>query len=235
MRLKSFHLLFLIGLLAFTYSCRNREGKCDEFYAKYQAVVAKMNGNKDTLTLIRTLDKIVLDNPKCVDALLTRGDLLFSIDSSFKAISNYKRALSVDTGNVYAAYRLGMAYELEEMYDSAIFFFQKAINRKSIGNGMMDYPDKLQGLSDDRSKYDIESTELMYRQGLCFYYKKDLQNAYDNFNFCILHYYMLEESYLYRGSLYFQTNQTKKGCNDFLEAKKLGNVQADAYLDKYCK
>jgi len=234
MGFKSFHLLLIITIFAFFYSCRIRKEKCSGFYGEYQSIVAKMHGDEDTAILIHTLDKIVLEDPRCIDALLTRGDLLFTKDSLVRAMSDFKRVLFIDTGNIYATYQLGMIYELKEEYDSAISFFQKAINKKSIDNGMMDYPDNLKGLSTNKSKYDIESAELMYRQGISFYYKKDIQNAYDNFSFCILHGYMLDKAYLYRGSLYFQAKQKKKGCEDFLEAKKLGNEDADIYLKKYC-
>ena len=234
MRYSCFNSL-LILLFIFSVSCGAKKQKCSEFYDKYQSLKAQMHGKEDTAILIQALDNIILEDSKCVDAILTRADLLFSKGKVPKAISDYKIAISVDTGNIYAAYQLGMAYEVKEMHDTAIIFFQKAINSKSTGNGMMDYPDRLKDLSREKSKYDIESTELMFRQGISFYYKKDMQNAYNNFNFCIIHGYKLEMAYLYRGSLYFQTRQKEKGCTDFMAAQKLGSKDAEKYLNRYCK
>jgi hypothetical protein len=76
---------------------------------------------------------------------------------------------------------------------------------------------------------------LLYREGISFYYKKELQPAYDNFNFCIKNNYRLKESYLYRGSLFLETNQKEKACQDFFESKRLGNTEADKYIEQYCR
>jgi len=234
MNYKVLHQIILFISIVISGCSQPKRPRCAEFFEKYPLVLEGMKGKPDTAILIETLNKIILRDAYCLDAYLTRADLLAFKDSLFKAKNDYKKALFLDTGNVYASYQLGMAFEIEEKYDSAADYFQKAINNKTIGNAISDYPDKLKGLGSNKSRYDIESAELMFRQGVAFYYQQRLQRAYDNFNFCIQVNYKLDQVYLYRGSVYFQTKQKRKGCEDFLEAKKLGNKDADIYLRKYC-
>lgn len=194
-----------------------------------------MKGNNDTVAMINRLDNILKRDPGCIDAILTKGDLYLALDSLGKAAEIFTGVSFSDTGNVYALYRLGIAYQLDEKNDAAVFAFQKAIKLKSHGGrAITDYMQAANNIT-ELSKYDVNSAELMYRQGISYYYLRNLQAAYDNFNFCLSNNYLLDKVYLYRGSIYYETNQKKEACNDFSSAQRYGNPEANEYLNRYCQ
>ncbi len=90
-------------------------------------------------------------------------------------------------------------------------------------------------LASNENKYDIESTELVYRQAVSYYYAKKLSAAFNGFEFCIQNKYRLDNSYLYRGAIYLTNKNDAKGCQDLFESKKLGNRDADDFIKKYCE
>lgn len=230
-----FYYLFLMASVLVSCAQNNSGDKCQNFNNEYPGFLKIMSARDDTMAMIKKLDEILLKDSYCIDAALTQGDLYLSLDSLNKAAKIFSRISLLDTSNVYALYRLGITYQLAGMNDVAVIAFQKAINLKShASSAITDYMPAANG-NTDLSKYDVTGVELMYRQGVSSYYQRNLQAAFDNFNFCISNNYLLETVYLYRGSVYYESNQKEEACQDFLEAKKRGNSEADEYLSKYCR
>ena len=186
------------------------------------------------MTLIKVLNEIILDDPKCIDAYLTKGDVYFSIVQISNAKNDFQKVLKMDTGNIYALYQMGLLYQYEDLHDSSIYVLNRAIKIKTHGNMLVDYPQVTNELSKSSNKYDIESDEIIYRQGVNFYYKRNLELSKNYFDYCINNKYLLEKAYLYRGAISVELNDIKKACEDFLKAKDYGNVDAQNYIGKYC-
>jgi tetratricopeptide (TPR) repeat protein len=189
--------------------------------------------NSDTSHLIEVLNNVISKDSLCVNALLTRGDIFFDIDSLNLAKQDYFKVLSLDSINVYSMYQLGQLFNVEEKYDSAIVFFQEAIDLKSNGNFILDRTNEK---IDPQAKYDIAANELMFSQGLSFYYKRRLNDALNDFTYCIVQKYKLDKSYLYRAAILIELKSDQgNACSDLYEAKKNGSKEADMYITKYCK
>ena len=209
-----------------------RTENCNNFSVKYSELT---NGKSlDTVQAMRLIDKILQRDPKCIDALLTKGDLLISKNMFSQARKNYTEVNLADTSNAYALYKIGVTFQLDNDDDSAILFFEKALAKKRHGNAIIDYPKTNEQLSTEKNKYDIPTGEILFREGISLYYNKTYQSAVDNFNFCISHNYLLDKSFLYRGAIYMEIDQKERACQDFADAKKLGNKDAQEYLNKYC-
>lgn len=216
-------------------SCGQKDkGNCQEFNEQYAKIYSKSNGKPDTLTLMKALNEIIVNDRKCVDAYLTRGDIYFSIDQSSNAKNDFQQVLRLDTANVYALYQMGLLYQYEGLHDSSIYVLNKAIKIKTHGNMLIDYPQVTNELSTSDNKYDVESTEIIYRQGVNFYYKRNLELSKSYFNYCINSKYLLDKVYLYTGAISIELNDKKKACEYFLKAKDFGNIDALNYIEKYC-
>jgi tetratricopeptide (TPR) repeat protein len=218
---------FLICLIQFT-SCAQKAEKCSLFYKAFGS-----NKNSDTATLVAALNEVLLRDSFCVDGLLTRGDILFNIDSIQPAKHDFSRVLYLDSSNVYAMYELGQLFNYEGKFDSSIYFFQMALDRKTIGDYFFDRPNKR---LDPGAKYDVDATELLFAQGVAFYYKRDLRSALYNFNYTISNNYRLDKSHMYRAAIFIELRDKKNDpCPDLLEAKKNGSKEVDLDIAKYCK
>ena len=207
---------------------------CSAFKKKYPDALRAVSGKADTTFLIRTLTDIITNDSFCIDPYLTRGDLFWYLDSTEQAKADYLKAISLSRNNVYAQYRMGLVYYYDDKFDSAIYYFQQAIDNKTHNGAVVDYPGYRERIGSDENKYDIPYVEIIYKQGISYYYKGAFKEARQNFSFCIERYYMLSDSYLYRGAILLEINDKKSACQDFENAKKNGNKLANEYLEKYC-
>ena len=207
---------------------------CSAFRKKYPEALRAVFGKADTAFLIRTLADIITSDSFCIDPYLTRGDLFWYLDSTHQAKADYLKAISLSRNNVYAQYRMGLVYYYDDKFDSAIHFFQQAIDSKTHNGAVVDYPDYREGLGSDENKYDIAYAEIIYKQAISFYYKGAFIEAKQNFGFCIERHYMLSDSYLYRGAILLEMNDKKSACQDFENAKKNRSKLANEYLENYC-
>ena len=222
-------MLFLYSLI---FSCKENCQQIVEDCLQYEKI---FNKNHDTAYLVKSLNKAPIKAEACIDAYFTRGDIFFSINYLNWAKSDYYSALMLEPNNVYGLFRIGLLFQETEKFDSSIYYFQKAINRKTKGSFIVDEPNNKGILSNNDGKYDIQSTEIIFQQGISYYYNRNLKEAMINFNHCISHNYMLEDAYKYRGAIYAETNEIKKACYDFSQSKLLGNDDVDDLINKYCK
>jgi len=233
--LKTFvYLKTMFVFLLMTGCGHEKNNNCSTFKNRYPDALRAMSGKADTALLIRILANIITEDSFCIDAYLTRGDLFWHLDSTEQAKADYLKAISLSRNNVYAQYKMGLVYYYDDRFDSAIHFFQRAIDSKTHNGAVVDYPEYQEGLGSDENKYDIPYIEIIYKQGMSFYYKKAFKEAKENFSLCIEKYYMLSDSYLYRGAIFLETDDKKNACKDFVNAKKNGNKLANEYLQKYC-
>lgn len=228
------YLVILAGLL-FSRCSESPKNKCSEFYDNYPRIISRMGNSPDTILLVNFLSKMLDKDSQCLDALLTRADLYLAVGKVQEAKEDLYRIISLDTGNVYALFKLGLAFQNESKDYAALYYFQKAIRIKSRGNTAINYYNQDNGLSDRKSKYDIDYDLIIYKQGVSFYFNRDLKSSFINFNYCIQKKFMLDRSYLYRGAIYLETNRKESACKDFLEAKKWGSQDAEDYLLHFCK
>jgi tetratricopeptide (TPR) repeat protein len=215
------------------FSCNRPTTKdpCKEF--KSLDIKIKEKGQQDRDKSLKMLNEVIRKQSGCIDAHLTRADLYVDLDSLQLAEEDYKRVLQIDADNIYALYQLGVVSNINGNHAASILYLEKAFDLKQKGGIVIDYKTDTPELSVDI--YDIESSEIVYRLALAYYYKRDIKNAFKSLNFCIENGYLLSESYFYRGALYLETNQYAKACLDFTQSTEYGNVQAKEYKRNYCE
>ena len=218
---------FLILLVC----CKQANRECQDISLEYSKLISK---EIDPLGRINFLNGYLLKNPFCKDAYLLRGDLFLERDSLNEARRDFEKVIAIDNNNVYALYKKGFIHSLADEEDSAIVYYNRALELKKYKSTVIDYPDD-PGFEGSQHKYDIDYYQLLYRLGESYYYKTDLPNALRNFTACIDGNYLLDKSYLYRATIYLGLKKTKEACEDLTESINLGNKDATQYYSKHCK
>lgn len=227
---------FVIWLIIFVpTSCNNKEEiRCSTFLQDYSKFI-EPESTSDTITLIKTLTKTLMYDSNCIDAYLERADIYYMKDSTLlDALNDYKKVISINAENVYANYRAGCVFFEWESYDTAIYYFKRSIDLKTYKGTIINYNKSDFGVDNYKSKYDVDFNLLKYKIGQAQYYSADFASSIASFSFCISNKYSLDKSFLYRGAAYLELNKPNRACLDFIESNKLGNKDAERYLEKYC-
>lgn len=204
---------------------------CTEFDTSFGEILLKHQ--EDTVLLLKELDNL-LRSENCLRAHLTRADFYFAIDSVQKAEESYRAVLQSDSAVTYALYKMGLINQYKEKQDSAVFFLKAALKAKQIDQVIIDYPNSNNLWSTDKNKYDVDKELIFYRLGVSHYYLKNFAVSLEYFNQCMDLKSMLNQIHLYRGAVFFELGDKKKACDDFLFAKRLGNLNAEYYINKHC-
>lgn len=147
------------------------------------------------------------DNPKYVN---NRGLLLFQLQSFDQAEIDLRKALELESTLGIGYNNLGLVYNSRGQYDSAIYFYNRAINNN--------YKDR----------------NVHYNKAIAFINMAEFDSAKCSLNNVIELDPTFAEAYLYRGLCYYKVGDKLNGCSDFWEAKTLGVEEVDEYLE-YCK
>lgn len=225
-------LYFVLFLFLIIYGCNDKSINTCE---KFEKLMITQSNLIDTSKLLLAVNELLENEPKCIDALLTRADLLMSLNDVNSAREDYMKVLDISPSNIYALYRMGILNELKQNNDSAAYYFRFALKEKEKNGGFIDYTNKLKGIENPKSKYDISAIELIYQNGIVSYYLRDMNMALKNFELCISESYNLNQVYLYRGAVFLETGNLDSACEDFHNAVELGNQDALKYSSQYCK
>jgi tetratricopeptide (TPR) repeat protein len=229
-------LTILSFLILFMVKCTDHRRDCGNFSQDYSHIRSQYPN--DSLEWITFLDTYLSKHSECVDALLTRGDILLQSNQIKDSKLDFQNALETDTANTYAMYRIGLIYSLGDEYDSSIIFFEKAISQKSYKSVIIDYPNG--SVADQKKiKYDVDYTQLAFALGRAYYFKENASNAdilkaLRYFTQCIQDKFELGDCFLYRGTIYLSSHKAKEACQGFNEAIRNGNISAQEYLTRYC-
>jgi tetratricopeptide (TPR) repeat protein len=231
---KAFLITAVLLISLVNTGCHSRSNEnCADLLKKYKKIASDPTIRSDTAFLLSYLDEMISKNSGCLDAYLTRGDLFLAKGNLQNAHLDYNSSITIDKANVYAYYKLGLLFQQEDLYDSSIYFLQKAIKVKTKDGWVVDM-NHLNSDLDPFGEYDVASGLLYYTQGVSSYYKRDLRKAFSDFSYCIADRYRLGDCYLFLGAIYEESNKQDSACNDFRKAKLFGNQDADEYLVKYC-
>jgi len=197
----------------------------------------ELNSKKEHRRVIKMSKELLKNNPNDLQILRQLGIAYYDMsisDSSYvnfrdNAKSIFSKMNSIDSSNIFALKSLGVVFYDEQDCDSSYYYFSKALLFKTLDGET--YFDDAPQLND----FDIASEYLMYlRARTCIYLKCNLKGAIKDVQFCINSGYMLKETYLLGGILSYAFDLKEQCCNHLNEAKKLGNEEADFYLEQFC-
>jgi len=150
-------------------------------------------------------------NPNFSQAYSRIGVIHGKLGNIDLAITDFNKAIELDSLNVQAFADRGYAYYLTNNYKKA----------------EQDYDNALQINANDEATY--------FNKGILYYQQKKNEFAFKNFSEAIKIKPEYAVAYFYRGITLLKTNNKNKACKDFNIALQLGYKNAQAYLDQYCK
>ena len=222
--------LFFIAL-SLCLGCQSPSEKCSQDLRRINKLLLT---EKDSSVLVNHISETIRKNVECLDLYLIRGDINLSAGNISAAYKDFSFVTKRDKENTYAMYSLGIIYNEQQKYDSAIAILQQAIDSKTHGSVVVDYNNK--ALMKEKVKYDVEYNELLYTQGMSFYYKRSLKEALNIFSYCISNNYRLGEAYLYKGAIILETRKDDpEACKDIQLAEMFGNKEASIYKKRFCQ
>ncbi|MBP6456766.1 MAG: hypothetical protein KA275_08560 [Chitinophagaceae bacterium] len=162
--------------------------------------------------------------------LLQAGVEAYTMTASFNnAIFLAKKMIEIDSNNNYAYTFASLNYYSKKNYDSALIFVNRAIDNKTAGRFVIHknpeiYPfdENILYLKFLRATYNTDGKTNLKQV------KLDIDELFEKN-------YDPMEMTLLRGNFYGTIGKLDEACVDFKEAKKLGNPDADWYIDRYCK
>lgn len=212
-------------------SSTKEQDTCQFFENKINVALKKVKTKLDSLAVLHSENSKLLKSKSCKDLHLFLADMYYDLGDEKNAIQNYYIALSIDSADIYSLFKLSLIYYDNNNYDTSIHILNKIIDFKTIGIFKVDIDEGAQGIS---KTYDVPLTKIRYYLGLNYYYKGNFQLAMINLNSCEGLKYNLDNVHLYKGAIYIESKQFSKACSEFEIAKKMGNIDAENYLKRYC-
>lgn len=226
----------------------NAQHKINNLFLIYFLLLAGCN---DTYSISTTLKKIEICESKGeykeglynVDKLLKidssnsclhdlRGRFLSYLLKDSEALEEFRISIKLNSRNTSAYYNLGFTYMLLEKYDSAILYFNLALDSKLYSGFKMEVykKDDLNNISHKS----VSDDAIRFQRGIAYYETDTINLAISDFEFCVLHNFQKAKSQMYLGVLYIISGDAR-GCKLLQEAVINNEDQAKLYLEKYCK
>lgn len=184
---------------------------------------------------IAIYDKILIDDPNEISALLNRAADKGMLDDDEAALVDLKHLLTFDSTNTLALFNLGIVLGNLQRYDEAINAFNKAEDSKGGGPVFMErVPNGF--TNDDNAINDVPIEDIIFERGIVYYKADSIRKAYFDFTHCIEHESHLGESYYYRAKTYIASQMLKEACEDLTMAAVNGKKEGvNELIGKYCK
>lgn len=223
--------LLAINIILINISC-NAGKECDIFPQKYQEIYRRCKG--DSSLLIDEIDKYIKLNNNCIIAYLKKGDILFSLGKNEQAALQYREVTEIDPSNVSAFYKYAILQHYMQRYDSAIIFYKKALNLKTIDGAIVDYPPN-RITQNKKYLYDIDHKLIVMGLGESYYFNRNLYEASKQFEYNLKKNFKIGECYFYLGIIHLDLGEIQKACNFLQKSKTYFYDEADSYIKQYCK
>jgi tetratricopeptide (TPR) repeat protein len=175
------------------------------------------------------------------------GFSYYKLQKATEAIIEYKNTIALSPNDGTALRGLGnIYYEIEEDYDNAIEYFEKAIKEDEEDSKPIYY--KLGWLYNDKERYDdaikillkaieYDSEDSGYREelGYAYYQKEEYEFALTQLNKAIALDNASKLGYYYKGLCFVATNRKGEAMSMYYKLKELDSDSATELMDKINK
>ena len=226
----SFHLMrqivIILSILTFT-SCDFKSS------AEYNVEAQKLESEGRYKEALPLLDKAIEKDPENIYALINRGVDKSILEDYQGSINDYTRIIEIDPDNTLAFLNRGKNKKRLGNFQGAVKYFEQAIKTKG---GESFYMDKVENSFIEAGfEFDVAMEEIRYERGIARYNIDSLKLAFEDFSFCLDKNFEKPASLYWRGLIYVAFGMNTEGCADLKEARKLGDLDAQEMIDKYCK
>lgn len=182
---------------------------------------------------IKLLNKSIEKDPANIKALLDRAVDKSMLEQYNGAIADYTKVLTIDPKNCLAMLNRGKNKNRLHKYKEAIEDYNNVLQFK--GGEKLVITKVENSFVDNGFEFDVEIEEVKLERGIAYYNLNQFKSAFEDFNFCIQRNYLLADCYYWRGLIYRAFKMNNEGCSDFRKSAELGDPDARALLEEYCK
>jgi len=162
-----------------------------------------------------------------------RGTLYFETKRYELSKIDFLKALTYNPKNTSYLFYLGLNYFSLERDDSALYYYDLAIDSKGDGEVYLEM--NKEGPFGKYFQDDISMEVLRYYRGVSYYMVNRYNQAYRDFLFAKSKQYKVGNCFLYIGIMQIDLNNKVEGCKLFDSAMKHGNLDAKDYVERFCK
>lgn len=182
---------------------------------------------------IKLLNKAIEKDPANIKALLDRAVDKSMLKQYNGAIADYTKVLTIDPKNCLAMLNRGKNKNRLHIYKEAIEDYNNVLQLKGGENLVITKVEN--SFVDNGFEFDVEIEEVKFERGIAYYNSNKFKAAFEDFDFCIQRNYLLADCYYWRGLIYMAFKMKNEGCSDFRKSAELGDPDAPALLEEYCK
>jgi tetratricopeptide (TPR) repeat protein len=233
------------GALAAFKSAISKKADYNEAYYQAGWCCNELEKYEDAVDLLKKF------TPKTDDEKKNRSNELglsyYKLQKATEAIIEYKNTIELFPKDGNALMGLGnVYYEIEEDYDSAIEYFEKAIKEDEEDSKPIYY--KLGWLYNDKEQYDdairillkaieYDSEDSGYREelGYAYYQKEEYEFALTQLNKAISLDDASKLGYYYKGLCFVATNKKGEAMSMYYKLKEIDSDTAAELMDKINK
>lgn len=202
---------------------------CRQINKKYYSLLKDTQDSRKIFQIIQEVNAVVRKNPDCTDAYLLLGDIYLSKGEYEQAKKIFFHVLEIDSENIYSIFKIGILFQKIGFSDSAVQYFDWAEKIKNASGFVYDINSEFEEMTGFNS-HDVKYSKIIFYRGIANYFKGDFLNSLYDLNYCIKHKVILEETYFYRGLIYFKIEDSSRACSDFRSAQFYGNDNSIKYL-----
>jgi tetratricopeptide (TPR) repeat protein len=186
--------------------------------------------------------------PKLAEAYFNRGTSYANLQEFKKAIADFDKSASLKYKPAKSYYNAGLANQRLQRYDEAFSYLQKAIkndvdleyssnayNMLGVIEMTRNRSQKAIGYFDESIKLNPNSADALFNRAIAYGMMKLYDNAIRDLNKCVDLGKKTSEVYYARGVQYISLNKFTEGCADISEAVAMGNQDAVAIQQQFCK
>lgn len=217
-------LLFLIICL----SCSNKEEVLNQRIDKINENIK--NGNlRDALYMINESIKRYPDEVRFISL---RGDVYYRMKNYTDSKSDYRMSMNINPNNVSIVFFVGLDNFFLEQYDSAVYYFNKAIALKGSDTAYIDYNpnSSINGYIND-----VSMVVIRYYRGISYFFNDDYKNSINDLNFSLSNNFNKGKCYFYFGLIESGLSNKDQACKYFNLALSNGISQAEKYITDSCR
>ncbi len=230
------------GALAAFKSAISKKADYTEAYYEAGWCCNELENFEDAIDLLKKYMPADVKNKK--NKFNELGFSYYKLEKATEAILEYKNTIALSPNDGIALRGLGnVYYEIEEDYDIAIEYFEKAIEEDEEGSKPIYY--KLGWLYNDKERYDdavkillkaieYDSEDSGYREelGYAYYQKEEYEFALTQLNKAIALDDVSKLGYYYKGLCFIATNKKGEAMSMYYKLKEIDSDMAVKLKDK---
>lgn len=226
--------IFVIFYLLIGCGQSKYPSSCTQVLKNYYELLNTAENQEKAKDIINDLNQVIKKTPQCVSSYLLIGDIYISLKNFKLAKIFFLKATNIDSNNIYALFKIGLFYEFDKNYDSAIIYFTSAADKKEV-NGYVFNKGKALEVITGKPNFDIDYSDIIFNRAKANYYTNHLLDSKLELDYCIDHNNNLKEAFFFRGLIYLKIKEFEKACQDMYSANGYGNTETNEYIEKYCK